>query len=407
MEHLTDAMGKRCMNAKSCVKHFTPWPSFEHDEIDAAAAVLRSGRVNYWTGEEGRMFEKEFADFVGVDHAIALANGTVALEAALVGLGIGPGDDVVLTCRTFVASASCVVMRGARPVMADISPVSQNVTAETIRMALTPATRAIIVVHLAGWPCDMDSILALAAEMGLDVIEDCAQAVGARYKGRSVGSLGHVAAFSFCQDKIMTTGGEGGMLTTNDRRVWEKAWAFKDHGKSYEAVYSREHPPGFRWLAESFGTNWRMTEMQAAIGRIQLQKVPRWVETRRRHAAFLNERLNRIPGLRVTLPDGDIYHAYYKYYCFVRPSALKEGWNRDRIVAAVQARGVPCMSGSCGEIYLEKAFERNGLRPAERLKTAKELAETSLMFMVHPTLDEQHMEGICRVVEEVLLSAAR
>ncbi|ABK16492.1 DegT/DnrJ/EryC1/StrS aminotransferase [Syntrophobacter fumaroxidans MPOB] len=407
MEQPMDGMGKRRMNTKSSVKPFTPWPSFEEDEIAAADAVLRSGKVNYWTGEEGREFEKEFADFVGVRHAIALANGTVALEAALVGLGIGPGDDVVVTCRTFVASASCVVMRGARPVMADVSPVSQNITADTIRRALTPATRAIIVVHLAGWPCDMDSILELARERGIFVVEDCAQAVGARYKGRPVGCLGHAAAFSFCQDKIMTTGGEGGMLTTNDREVWGKAWAFKDHGKNHETVYCREHPPGFRWLVESFGTNWRMTEMQAAIGRVQLRKVPRWVEIRRRHAAFLNERFREVPGLRITVPGEDIFHAYYKYYCFVDPAALKEGWSRDRIVAAVDARGVPCMSGSCGEIYLEKAFECDGLRPAERFEAARQLAETSLMFKVHSTLDEQHMEGTCQAVEEVLRSAVR
>jgi len=386
---------------------FAPWPYFAENEIAAAAAVLKSGQVNYWTGQEGRLFEQEFARLAGCRYGIALANGTLALELALYALGIGTGDEVIVTSRTFIASASCVVLRGAVPVLADVDPVSQNITASTISAALTTGTKAIIAVHLAGWPCDMDPILTLAKEHGLFVIEDCAQSHGATYKGRPVGSMGDAAAFSFCQDKIITTGGEGGMLTTNDKSIWEKAWSYKDHGKSYEAVYHRQHPPGFRWLHESFGTNWRLTEMQAAIGRAALGKLPAWNEQRRRNAAVLNRRLAELPALRVTLPPEEIVHAYYKYYVFVRPERLKEGWDRDRLMAAICAEGIPCLSGSCSEIYLEKAFERAGLRPLERLKTAQELGETSLTFMVHPTLTEQDMADICRAVEKVCGEAAR
>lgn len=396
---------------------FAPWPFFAADEIAAATACLSSGKVNYWTGQEGHEFEREFAAFTGCRHAIALANGTVALELALYAMGIGAGDEVIVTSRTFIASASCVVMRGATPVLADVDPVSQNVTAETIRAVLTPRTKAVICVHLAGWPCDMDPILELARERGLKVIEDCAQAHGATYKGRPVGSLGDVAAFSFCQDKIMTTGGEGGMLTTNDEALWRKAWEYKDHGKSFDAVYDRPHPPGFRWLHESFGTNWRLTEMQSAIGRVQLKKLPEWTLKRQRHAAILTESFSRIPALRVTVPPPEIGHAYYKYYVFVRPELVRPSFLsnsklktqnselsvRDRIMAAVNAEGVPCFSGSCSEIYLEKAFA--GLRPAERLPVARELGGTSLMFLVHPTLTEQEMFDTCRAVEKVMLAA--
>lgn len=250
-----------------------PWPFFADDEIEAAVQVLRSGRVNYWTGTVGRLFEKEFAAFVGCDHAVAVVNGTAALECALKALGIGPGDEVITTSRTFIASASCAVMLGARPVIADVDHDSQNITAESISRVLTPRTKAIVAVHLAGWPCEMDEILALAHERGIKVVEDCAQAVGATYKGRPIGSLGDVAAFSFCQDKIMTTAGEGGMVTTNSAELWNSMWSLKDHGKSYVAVYHREHAPGFRWLHESFGTNWRLTEVQSAVGRIQLRKL--------------------------------------------------------------------------------------------------------------------------------------
>jgi dTDP-4-amino-4,6-dideoxygalactose transaminase len=384
---------------------FAPWPQFEADEIEAATRVLQSGKVNYWTGEEGRRFEEEFAAQASCKYGIAVANGTVALELALHALGIGPGDEVILPSRTFFASASSAVMRGAKPVFADVDQHSQNLTADTIRPLLASRTRAIIAVHLAGWPCEMDAIVALARERGLKVIEDCAQCHGATYKGRPVGSLGDAAAFSFCQDKIMSTGGEGGMLTTNEEQVWKRAWSYKDHGKSYEAVYKRQHSTGFRWLHESFGTNWRLTEFQSALGRVLLRKLDRMVEVRRRNAAILTRGLTQHEALRVPQPPGHIGHSYYKYYAFVRPEKLGQGWTRDRILSAIAAEGIPCFTGSCSEIYLEKAFAPE-LRPAERLAAARELGETSLMFLVHPTLSECDMQDTCRAVAKVLSAAA-
>jgi dTDP-4-amino-4,6-dideoxygalactose transaminase len=384
---------------------FPSWPHFEPDEVEAAADVLRSGKVNYWTGQEGRLFEAEFAQATGTKHAVCVANGTLALELALHALGIGRGDEVITTSRTFIASASCIVTRGARPVCADVDPDSQNITAGTIERAITPRTRAIIAVHLAGWPADMDPILKLASEYDLKVIEDCAQAQGAMYKGRAVGSMGDAAAFSFCQDKIMTTGGEGGMLTTNHSDVWERAWSYKDHGKNYNSVYNREHGIGFRWLHDSFGTNWRMTEMQSAMGRLQLKKVPAWVETRRRNADRLTSYLSGVPGLRISVPPQSTHHAYYKYYAFVRPEMLQSGWYRDKIVQAIAAEAVPCFVGSCSEIYLEKAFV--GRRKHKRLPIAKQLGETSLMLLVHPTLSDQHLALAVQAVEKVMSQATK
>ncbi len=383
---------------------FAPWPHFEADEIEAAVRVLRSGAINYWTGEEGRRFEEEFAHYAGCAYGVAVANGTVALELALHALGIGVGDEVIVPSRTFLASASCAIMRGARAVVADVDRHSQNLTVDTILPLLTPRTKAIIAVHLAGWPCEMDSILELSHRWGLKVIEDCAQAHGATYNGRPIGSLGDVAAFSFCQDKIMTTGGEGGMLTTNDHSIWERAWSFKDHGKSYDAVYNRSHPPGFRWLHDSFGTNWRLTEMQSAMGRVLLGKLLGSVEARRKHADILSSSFLSIPGLRVTKPPERSGHSYYKYYAFVRPEKLRDGWNRDRIMSAIDAEGIPCFAGTCSEIYLERAFPEN-MRPTTRLDVARELGETSLMFLVHPTLSEGDMLDTCQAVGKVFTVA--
>ncbi|MHA0042728.1 DegT/DnrJ/EryC1/StrS family aminotransferase [Deinococcus sp. PEB2-63] len=387
------------------VPPFAGWPIFEQDEVQAVTDVLQSGKVNYWTGDEARQFEREYAEYLGVQHAIALHNGTLALELALYAFGIGAGDEVITTARTFIASASAAVMRGCVPVIADVDPVSQNISVETIRPLITEKTRAIIAVHLAGWPCDMDPIMKLAQEYDLIVIEDCAQAHGAFYKGRPVGSIGHAGAFSFCQDKIMTTGGEGGLLALNDTEVWKKAWAYKDHGKSYDAVYHREHAPGFRWLHESFGTNWRMLEMQASIGRLQLRKLPTWIERRRANADILTARLSRHPAFRLTPPDRDIHHAYYKYYLFIRPERLVDGWDRDRIMNAISAQGVPCFSGSCSEIYLEKAFTDAGYGPQRRLPAAQELGETSLMFLVHPTLSDVDMHRMADAVDTVMAQA--
>ncbi len=384
---------------------FDNWPHFADDEIAAAAAVLRSGRVNYWTGDEGRLFEQEYAAATGRRYGVAVANGTLALELALRAFGIGAGDDVVTAARTYVASASCAVMCGARPVVADVDRDSQTVTAATLRAALTPRTRALIVVHLAGWPCPMDEIMALAAERDLVVIEDCAQAHGATYKGRPVGSFGHAGAFSFCQDKILTTGGEGGMLVLDDEAAFKRAWAFKDIGRDYDAVYQQRHPPGFRWLTGSFGSNWRLTEMQAAIGRLQLRKLPTWIDRRRTNAARFREALSALPGLRVPSPPAEVGHAYYKFYAFVRPERLAPGWSRDRVMAAINALGVPCTVGSCSEIYREKAFTDRGWGPPTPLPVARELGETSLMFMVHPTLADEALDATVAAVREVLATA--
>jgi dTDP-4-amino-4,6-dideoxygalactose transaminase len=384
------------------------WPCFPEDEVNAVSEVLRSGKVNYWTGEHGRLFEDEFAAYCGVSHGIALANGTVALELALRVLEIGPGDEVIVPPRTFIATVSSVVLNGATPVFAEVDHESQVITADSIRNCITSKTKAVILVHLAGWPCDMDPIMELADEFGLKVIEDCAQAHGARYKGKAIGSIGDVAVFSFCQDKIMSTGGEGGMLLTNDEALWDHAWAFKDHGKSHHAISlcKQNSEEIFCWAHETFGTNWRMTEAQSVIGRIQLKKLDEWVGQRRSNARVFEERLSKHKSLRIPIPGDDFFHSYYKFYAFIRPEYIKSGWGRDKLIREINAEGAPCFYGSCGEVYREIAFANAGLVPAERLSIAKELGETSLMFPVHPTLCEDDVHKIVDVVDKVLAEVA-
>lgn len=385
---------------------FSPWPNFTEEEAELAKEILLSNKVNYWTGEHGRAFEKEFAQWSQTKYAVAVSNGTVALDLALIAAGIGEGDEVIVTSRTFLASASSIVSVGAVPVFADVDRDSQNITPETVEPLITKKTKAIICVHLAGWPCDMDAFRSLADKYSLCLIEDCAQAHGAKYKGLPVGGLGDIAAWSFCQDKIMTTGGEGGMVTTNDESLWKKAWAYKDHGKSWDSVNGKSHPPGFRWLHDSFGTNWRMTEFQAGIGRIQLKRMSIWSELREANSQQIWETARSCKGLRVPELPAHITHAAYKCYVFVEPSELADGWSRDKIVEAMVDRGVPCFSGSCSEVYLEKAFDGTNWRPKERLSVAKELGETSLMFLVHPTLTKDEIEQTVSTLREVMAEAA-
>jgi len=385
----------------------TKWPVYDDEQIDDVVAVLRSGEVNAWTGKHVSRFENAFARHLGNRYAIALANGTVALELALHALDLRAGDEVIVTPRSFVASGSCVPFCNGVPVFADVDRDSQNITASSIEAVISPRTRGIIVVHLAGWPCDMPAIMALAAENDLWVIEDCAQAHGASIAGHPVGTFGEIAAFSFCQDKIISTGGEGGLIALNDEAMWKRAWSRKDHGKSYDAVFKTEHPPGFRWLHETIGTNWRMTSIQAVLGTAQLATLADTHDIRAVNAAILHDAIKDLSALRAPMPPPEFVHAWYRFYSFVKPEMLRDGWNRDRLVAEINGRGVPCFSGSCSEIYREQAFINVGMVPAHRLPVARSLGETSLAFLVDPSFDEQAMRTIADVVRNVVVGATK
>jgi dTDP-4-amino-4,6-dideoxygalactose transaminase len=383
----------------------SPWPSFTNEEQLAVLNVLKTNKVNYWTGNECRHFEKEFAAWTNSQYAISVCNGTLALQLALHAIGVGPGDEVIVTPRTFIASVSCITIAGATPVFADVDSNSGNISPHSICEVITPRTKAVIAVHLAGYPCDMDALMEISRRYNISVIEDCAQAHGARYKGRSVGSIGQIGAWSFCQDKIMTTGGEGGMITTNDEALWRRMWSYKDHGKSYEAVYASHHPPGFRWLHESFGTNYRMLEIQAAIGRLQLKNMHNWTNARNANAHEILKVCSKYASVRVPIFDDDnglSVHAYYKCYVYIKGKYLKSGWSRDRIIEEINLQHVPCFHGSCSEVYLEKAFQGTGWAPEKRLTVARDLGESSIMFLVHPTLNTYDIEKTCQAIDKVL-----
>ncbi|MFL0809594.1 MAG: DegT/DnrJ/EryC1/StrS aminotransferase family protein [Agarilytica sp.] len=380
------------------MKSYSKWPEFSDCEGDLVREVLLSNRVNYWTGDKGKAFEKAFSEYVGTAHGIAVANGTLALELALRAVGVKAGDEVIVPARTFMATASAVAVLGAIPIFADLDIESQNISAETIAPLINNKTAAVICVHLAGMPCDMAPIMALAQKHSIKVIEDCAQAHGAMYQGKRVGSIGDVGAWSFCQDKIMTTGGEGGMITTNNKEYFDTMWSFKDHGKSFDTVYNKAHPPGFRWLHESVGSNYRMTEMQAALGLYQLSQLESWVARRAEIAHKIDAVLAEYPFIRRLKLPSQQRHAYYRCYAFWEHKAVM----RDEFLSECKALGIPVDQGACPEVYLERAFENTASKPKQRLENAKQLGETSLMFLVHPNLSDDEVEDICCSLSTVL-----
>lgn len=387
--------------------HLAAWPFYAEDEIEAVQSVLRSGLVNYKTGDQGTSFEAEYATATKAEHALAVANGTAALELALAALEIGPGDEVVVPARTFVATAAAVVRCGATPVVADIDPISQNLSHDTFEAVLSERTRAVIPVHLAGWPTDMDDILAVARASGLAVIEDCAQAHGALYKGRAVGTFGDIGCFSFCQDKIISTGGEGGLTLTNNSDLYERMWSLRDHGWNYSRAHIPDPTIGFKWMVDTFATNWRLTESQSAIGRLQLQKLEGWVERRRDNAATLSAAIANLPSVVDLTPPETVRHSYYKYNILLETDALADNWTRDRIVGELVAAGVTARIGACPDISQEQAFSNAAIKTANPRPNAAHIADRTIMLPVHPTLSNGNIAFMADVLRSTLRAATR
>ncbi len=374
------------------------WPCYSEEEAELVKKVLLSNKVNYWTGNIGRKFEQEFAKWTQTNYAVALANGTVALEVALKALEIGPGDEVIVPPRTFFATVSAVVMTGAKPVFADIDAISQNISPKSIETRLTSNTKAVVCVHLAGWPCDMDAIKAICQPTGVRIIEDCAQAHGAKYKNQPVGGLGDIAAWSFCQDKIMTTAGEGGMVTTNDEKLYKAMWEYKDHGKSYDKVSAKALDAGFRWLHDSFGSNYRMTEIQAVVGLYQLKQVNSWVERRRMIAAAYAQVIDRYDFIDYGQPPNSSYHSHYRFYARWKHQFI----TRDDFVSRCVEIELPAFQGSCPEVYLEKACEAQSFGPSSRLPVARLIGEESVMLLTHPSLTDDEVKSLSSRLDSVL-----
>lgn len=383
------------------------WPLFSNQEIKKVSQILRSGKVNYWTGTEGKLFEKEFSSFFKIKYSVAVANASLALECALKSIGIKKNDDVIVTSKSYISSASCVVNIGANPIFSDVDLNSQNITVDSIKKIITKNTKAIICVHLGGFPCDMIKIKKFAKTRKIKIIEDCSQSHGASINKKFTGSFGDIAVWSFCNEKIISTG-EGGMISTNSKKIWEKIWSTKEIGKNfYLSRKKKQSNLKFRWLHNSFGTNLRMTEIQSAIGRIQLKKLKSFIKERKFNANIINKIFSKFEFIIVPQVPKNIEHAFYRYYVRIDKAKLKKGWSRDRILKKLNQMGIMSNQGSCSEIYLEKCFKNQKIGPATRLKNAKLLGEQSVAFIVDPRLNINKIIKKQEYIQKIFSSASK
>lgn len=389
---------------------FPPYPKYGDEEIRAAERVLRSGKFSRLSGEETKKFEQEYAEWFGVKHAIAVNNGTASIHVALAALGIGPGDEVIHTSHCFIGTATPSAHAGATPVFADIDPRTYNIDPKSIEEKITPRTKAIVPVHLNGCPADMDAIMDIAKRHNLYVVEDAAQAHGALYKGRKVGTIGDVASFSFWEDKLMTTGGEGGMIITNSDEINRVARMIQNHG---EVAADSSYYVGERlYHHELLGWNYRMSELQAALGREQLKKLDSYIEGRRKNAHRLTELLKDIEGIITPYEPDDVKHVFYKYIIRLDRNVLDI--DAKDFVAALQAEGIPCSRRYPTPLHQQPVFvNKSGfgnshfpftddVNYGSGLPNSEKLPHDLVRLLMNPNMTESELQGTAKAVEKVV-----
>ena len=388
------------------------WPTFNEKTYDKVVDILKSGKVNYWTGKVGMEFEKAWAKWLGVNHAISVANGTCALHTALASLNIGPGDEVICTSYSFIASSFCALQAGAMPVFADVT-TDHTIDPKAIEACITERTKAIVVVHLYGIVADMDPIMAIAKKHNLYVVEDCAQCFGGVYKGKKAGTIGHVGCFSFCQSKHFTTGGEGGMVVTNDEDLAWECRSFRDHGYDVKAKLNLLEMEGKQlYIHRRVGFNFRMTEMQSAIGLGELERFDNWnLKNRIRNGKMIIKALKDHPlVLHVPVDTKDRQNAFWWCPIVIDPSKLKDGIDTKQFIAAMAAEGVAVYSVLWPEMYKEQAYtDRKGFGIASypfndpksrnidytkfNCKQANWMTDRTISFFTHPTYEVEHIQA--------------
>jgi len=369
---------------------------YSKKSINKIKSILSSGKVNYWNGNEGKKFEREFSNYIGNKYSVAVSNGSVALEIALKTLGLKKKDQVIVSSRSFVISASCVLNLGLKPVFADVDH-NGNLNINTIKKAYNSNVKAIIIVHLNGLACDLQPIVKFVKKNKIFLIEDCSQAHGAVYQNKKVGSFGDISTWSFCTDKIISTGGEGGLISTNKKKLWLKSWSLKDHGKNYMSCFFKKHKTGFKWLHDNLGSNHRMTEIQAYLGREQLKTLDKNINIRNLIAnLYLDGLKNYYQKFDVLIKPNfkcqscplkkniencnKCVHSFYRLNLFVNKKKI----NQIKLVELLNKKMIDCSIGACPEIYREKIFKKYKLSPKKRLSNAKLLGETSIVFPINP-----------------------
>ena len=399
---------------------FPGWPTFNEKVYDKITDILKSGKVNYWTGKVGMEFEKKWAEWLGVKNAISVANGTCALHTALASLGVGPGDEVICTSYSFIASSFCALQAGALPVFVDVG-TDHLIDPAKIEEAITERTKAIVVVHLYGMVADMDPIMEIAKKHNLFVVEDCAQCFGGVYKGKKACTIGNVGCFSFCQSKHFTTGGEGGMVVTNDEDLAWECRSFRDHGYDVKAKLNLLEMEGKQlYIHRRVGFNFRMTEMQSMIGLCELERFESWnLPNRIRNGKMLIAQLKDHPLIKYCPVDTEERQNSFWWAPFVIDTdKLKDGVDTKQFIAAIAAEGVPVYSVLWPEMYKEQAYvDKNGFGTAKypfndpkardidyskfNCKMANWMTDRTISFFTHPVYTEEHTQAMIDAFKKV------
>lgn len=345
---------------KAVTSKMVGWPNFEEKTIKSVEQVLRSGKVSYWTGNKGMEFEKRFAEWQGSKYAISVATGTAALHVGLTAMGIGPGDEVIVPSYTFIASSFSIVQAGAIPRFADVNREDHCISIESAEKLVNERTKAIMVVHLYGNVCDMDKVNAFAKKHNLLVIEDNAEAFGGSFRGKKTGTLGDIAGCSFCQNKTFTTGGEGGMVTTDNEEYAWAARSFRDHGYDVKTRMSLlELEQKLPYIHNMVGFNYRMTEMQSAIGICELERMDTWnMPNRARNARIIIDKIKDLPTVLYTPVDNNIK----KNGWFVMAFSLdieNMNCNIKEFVDAVIAEGANVWKVFWPQCHVEQAYQKH------------------------------------------------
>ena len=379
------------------------WPNFSKKLISQVGNVIKSGKINYTTGPYGQKFENEFSKHIGNKFSIAICNGTAALEVAIKSLRLPKKSKIIVPARSFFSSAACIVNTGHIPVFVDVDLLTQNISLEDIKNKISKKVRAIICVHLAGLPCDIRGVKKIANKHNLKIVEDCSQAHGASIQNKKVGSFGDVSTWSFCNDKIISTLGEGGMISTNNKSIYEFCKRYINHGSdlkknknSYKFVYNKN----------TFGTNLRLTEIQSFAGMEQLKNLKKIQNKRQKMSKdYYNLILKYNKYFYSYYPSKNIKSAWYRFYFFLKTEVKNYKNIRFKIIKDLNRNDLKCFTGSCPEIYLEKSFQKLKNFRSIRLKNSKILGETSIALDVNHTLNYSlHKKNLLRmstVIEKI------
>ena len=380
------------------------WPRHSTKEIQLVNKIIKSGRVNQWTGEYVNKFEKKFCKYFNLNYSLAVANGTVGLEAAINSFNLNKGSEIVVTPRSFIASASSVLKMGFKPVFSDVDLNSQNIELDNIKKVITKKTKAIICVHLAGYPTDMKPIMEYARKKNIYIIEDCSQAHGAKINNKYVGTFADISVWSFCQDKIISTLGEGGMIATNNSKLYKRLLSYRDHGKNFNQLSKIRNLNQFNYINDFIGTNIRMTEIQAAVGYLQLNNLAKWVNARNNIIKQIEKKLFNIKkGIVLIEYPKNIKHAFYRYYFFIKNNQFKNGWNYLKLINALRKKDKSFFIGGCPEIYNEKIFSK--YRPSKKLTNTFLLSKTSICIRIDHNITKKRIDYLSQSIEDVFINA--